>query len=93
MPIDLTGILYQSAREYISTQGGLYRACVSPFACLGESVGPARNGVQAERSEFIVRAWTPSAAGRIKTVAGEGRLQFCRLGCCDPAQGCWRPIY
>jgi hypothetical protein len=73
---DLTGILYQSAREYISTDGWLYRASVSPFACLRESVGPARNGVQAERSEFIVRAWTPSAAGRIKTVAGEGRLHF-----------------
>jgi hypothetical protein len=32
---------------------------------------PARTGVQAERSEFIVRAWNPAAAGFIENPAGE----------------------
>jgi hypothetical protein len=37
---------------------------------------PARTEVQAERSEFIVRAWTPAAAGFIENPAGEGKIMF-----------------
>jgi hypothetical protein len=33
-PTDLTGILYQSDREYISGEDWVGRASVSPFACL-----------------------------------------------------------
>ena len=35
---------------------------------------PARTGVQAERSEFIVGAWTPAAAGFIQAPEGEGKI-------------------
>jgi hypothetical protein len=35
---------------------------------------PARTGVQAEPGEFIVRAWTPAAAGFIEPSAGEGKI-------------------
>jgi hypothetical protein len=37
-------------------------------------VEPARTGVQAELSEFIVRAWTPAAAGCMENSADEGKL-------------------
>src|ERR1019366_6828352 len=35
---------------------------------------PARTGVQAEPGEFIVRAWTPAAAGFIEPAAGEEKI-------------------
>jgi hypothetical protein len=69
--IDETEDLYQFDREYHSVRKtGSGRASESPFACILESCWPARNGVQAEGSEFIVRALTPFAAGLKKNLAG-----------------------
>ena len=69
---DLTDILYQSDREYNSSVVGFGFF----LRLLIRWLKPARTGVQAERSEFIVRAWTPAAAGFMEDPAGEGKIMF-----------------
>jgi hypothetical protein len=56
----------------------LDRASASSFACILESGGPVRTGVQAERIEFIGRAWTPSAAGRMGNSGRRRETRFLR---------------
>jgi hypothetical protein len=76
--IDVTDNLYQFDREYNSVRKGPVRASFGVSLRLHLRIfRPASNGVRAERSEFIGRAWTPLFAGLIDSPGGEGRLNPC----------------
>jgi hypothetical protein len=72
----LTDILYQSDRESITRRAARNEIEVPLRLHIG-IFRPAGGGVQAERSEFIDRAWTPLSVGLMDTGAGEGRLNEC----------------
>jgi hypothetical protein len=74
--VGLTDILYQSDRESITRRAARNEIEVPLRLHIG-IFRPAGGGVQAERSEFIDRAWTPLSVGLMDTGAGEGRLNEC----------------
>jgi len=77
--IDLTDNLYQFDREYNSEHRiQVGRASNVSLRLHLRIFRPASGGVQAERSEFIDRAWTPLLGGLRNPPAGEGRLNRCR---------------
>jgi hypothetical protein len=54
--------LYQSDRESIARGGDRHRQGLQHLPSPAYEIpGAGEDGVQAERSEFIVRAWTPYA--------------------------------
>jgi hypothetical protein len=89
---ELTGILYQSAREYISTGVGCIELPFLLSSALGES-RLGRRGTGSRPSERVHRQSLDAVPSRpYKTCGRRRESPLCLLGCCDPAQGRWRPI-